>query len=119
MAGQIVDRDALEVLKEVGADDADFLPRILRLFLTSVPPQLERLKQHLAKGEARELAGVAHGLLSSTRNVGAEALSELLVGIENAGKAQKLNDAGPLVAQIDSIYSKTKIVLQEILNAPT
>lgn len=90
---KVIDLEVLRTLKELSPDDPAFLPRVIQLFLTTVPPELEKLRQCFKNGQAHEMGRVAHGILSSSQNLGALPMSEICLQLDHLGRDGKLDNA--------------------------
>ena len=94
-AASILDVSVLEKL--VGAD-----PAIIQSFLTDYKASSQRSAAAIIDayqvGEWQQVSNLAHALKSSSRSVGALALSELCAGLEGAGKRQDEKQIHELMA---------------------
>lgn len=93
-----LDQAALAQLKAICEVDS-LVAQILSIFLVESSQQMADLKNAYEAGDAPLLAQVAHGLKSSSRNVGAMLLGQMLESLELAAKSEALAAAG-----IDELY---------------
>lgn len=93
-----LDQAALAQLKAICEVDS-LVAQILSIFLVESSRQMADLKNAYESGDAPLLAQVAHGLKSSSRNVGAMLLGQMLESLELAAKSGELAAAG-----IDELY---------------
>lgn len=89
--------------------------RLISAYLENSPPLLERLTQALADGDAAGSVQAAHALQSSSSNVGAETLSELLHTMEQHGRVGDIATCRGLMACVDSEFWRAKTSLEAIL----
>lgn len=72
----------LAFLDEVGQGDPAFLERMIRLFLTEIPPVVAELNRAYAQGEMDVVRSLAHRLKSTAESMGIVSLRQDLVVIE-------------------------------------
>ncbi len=77
----------VDVLRALVGDDEETVQELLAEFLESTRKLSEDLVRFAAAGENRRAAALAHKLKSSSRAVGAIALGDLCVELENAASA--------------------------------
>lgn len=86
-AAQAVAAVDVTVLKALVGDDPDTVRGFLSDYLVSARRLAAELRAAFAAGDARQVGAIAHKLKSSSRSVGALALGDQCVELENAGKA--------------------------------
>jgi two-component system sensor histidine kinase/response regulator len=82
LAAATFDGRMLAELRALDTPGSGFFLGVLGLFLSTVPGRLEALTQAVAQGDAKGVAAVAHGLRSTSGNVGAKGMHDLCVQIE-------------------------------------
>jgi len=93
-----VDCAAIEKIRALSPDQGDALVHnLVQTYLRELPLALERLQQGLADGNADLLARAAHGLKSSSQNVGALPLGEILRDIEALARRNELTAIPDLI----------------------
>lgn len=85
-----IDGAALARIRDAGGDE--LVGRIIDLWLEGAPRYAERIRDGLARGDAREVACAAHALRGSALNLGALRVSAVTASVENAA------DRGDLAA---------------------
>ena len=75
---------ALDLLRSVGGDE--MLAMMMQTFLQFAEERLAKLAEESAAGNISEVAGIAHSLKSSARQLGALALGEACAAAELAGR---------------------------------
>lgn len=81
-------KPALDLLRGVGGDE--LLAAIAGTFLRFAGEQMSKLLDAGGRGAVAEVAGIAHSLKSSSRQLGALALGEACEATEAAGKAGEM-----------------------------
>lgn len=94
--------------------DEKMLLRLKALFVKNVPPQMERLKTHLATGDLAEAERLAHTINGSTAMIGATRMSESAKKVERSLIDGDLSGATALFAQMESEF---RLVLGELNRA--
>jgi two-component system sensor histidine kinase/response regulator len=95
---QVLERGA--ALARVGGD-LDLLKEIAALFLDEYPRELDGIRKALAAGDAHALERAAHGLKGSVANFGARAAVDSAFQLEQFGRAGKLDQAPPALAELE------------------
>ena len=108
----LLDPAALDNIRSID-EDGSVLAEVIQMYLDEAPPQLARLQQALAAGQAAGLGETAHALKSASFNVGAMALGETCRRLERLGKAGDLAGAAELVASIERQYALVAPALME------
>ena len=81
--------------------DREAVAEIVAEYAADAPRRLTELREALAAGDAELVRRQAHTLKGASANVGAEALREAALGLEQAAAAGDLGDGELLVAGID------------------
>jgi PAS domain S-box-containing protein len=105
------------VLASLVGDDNAIIRELLTDYLASVRRLTPELRQHAAKGNARDVGSIAHKLKSSSRSVGALALGDLCNELENAGRAEDRDRIAQWLARFDSALPQIESEIQAFLNA--
>jgi HPt (histidine-containing phosphotransfer) domain-containing protein len=109
---QVLDPAALETLLEVVGGETALLGELIDSFLEEAPPLVANLRQALEGEDAAELRRAAHTIKSSSHDFGATNLAELCQELENMGKADTLDGAAELVAQVEGEYEQVRVALE-------
>ena len=78
-------KPALDMLREVGGDD--MVAMMMQTFLQFADERMGQLLRDAEAGRLPEIAGIAHSLKSSARQLGALELGEACAGAETAAKS--------------------------------
>jgi PAS domain S-box-containing protein len=108
----LLDRVALENLRELGGDD--FLLEVIDTFLADVPTLLATLHHALEKGDTAEVRRAAHTLKSNGATLGATKFAELCRALEQQAKDGRLEEAPGLVARIGEERGALERALEEL-----
>jgi CheY-like chemotaxis protein/HPt (histidine-containing phosphotransfer) domain-containing protein/anti-sigma regulatory factor (Ser/Thr protein kinase) len=109
----------LETLREIGSRvGTDLVGDVLRVFLEAPGRYIEPVIQAIDAGDAPQLSRVVHALKSSAANLGAEGLSAIYRAMEQAGRNERLDEAGALLSQLQrehaSVVSRAREILTEV-----
>jgi CheY-like chemotaxis protein/HPt (histidine-containing phosphotransfer) domain-containing protein len=112
---QVLDQSILAELREMPPTDGlSMLRELVDLFLESAPHRISQISQSIA--DAPKLAFHAHALKSMSLNLGAKRMVELSQKLEELGRAGNLNDAPPLLKDLETAYTQTRIHLLPLRN---
>jgi CheY-like chemotaxis protein/HPt (histidine-containing phosphotransfer) domain-containing protein len=109
----VLDSAALEKLFAMVGDTRLFA-ELIESFLTDMPHLLTTMRQSLDQGDAEGLRRIAHTLKSESADFGAMTLSGLCKELEMMGKAETLEGAAELVAQVKAEYERVKAALKAV-----
>ncbi|TVR64995.1 MAG: response regulator, partial [Candidatus Competibacteraceae bacterium] len=101
--------DRIRALQRPGAPD--LVSKLIDLYLQSAPDWLGRLRDAVAAGDAEALRQAAHGLKSSSGNLGAQPLVALCKTLEERGRMRQLDDAPALLAAVETQYQQLREAL--------
>ncbi len=105
-ASSPLDRQALELLRELGSDEGEnFLCRVVEMFFNSARVQLEKMERAVGEGDGDALWQVAHALKSSSATLGALNLSRLCLELERRGRRGLLQGAEGLLTDLLQEYA--------------
>lgn len=104
-----VDEAALVRLKEWGGDG--LVSQLIELFVTTLPERVALIRTAMTGGSLAEGARGAHSLRSTSKNLGAERLSELSAEVERALN-QGDRDIEPLVRRLEEEATRVVEVFQ-------
>ena len=103
-------------------DRAAFLSRLMgnetfaremeRDFLLELPPQIEQLKTHIARGEAKPAAEMAHMIKGAAASISAEAMCETASRINEAAKGGDTAPLRALVLDLDRQFDRLKAAIR-------
>jgi HPt (histidine-containing phosphotransfer) domain-containing protein len=88
------------------------LQKVISIYFQNSGEILQKLHQALEQGNADETRKGAHSLKSSSGNLGAKQLAFLSKQLEDAGRSNRLEKAGPLLDQIETEHGRVIAALQ-------
>jgi signal transduction histidine kinase/HPt (histidine-containing phosphotransfer) domain-containing protein len=104
----------LSYLTELSGGEPDLVKAAVEKFVDSTPEMLDRLNEHLASQNYKELARAAHKLKSSVAFMGIESIREAIVRVEVVSKSDGPKSELPgLVQQIRSVVQASYRELQD------
>jgi HPt (histidine-containing phosphotransfer) domain-containing protein len=107
-------KPALDMLRSLGGDE--MLGMMMQTFIQFAEERLEKLVEESAHGRISEVAGIAHSLKSSARQLGANALGEACAAAESAGREGNSAAALDGVKAIQREYAAAKPWMAAIAN---
>ncbi|MDT7042353.1 response regulator [Candidatus Nitronereus thalassa] len=103
----VLDEATIGELRDLSLDDSGFLADLIHQFLERSSVLLDNIQQALSEGNFEALAGAAHTLKGSGKNIGTMRLGEACSELEKMGRE----------AQIESIPDQLALVRQEFTEA--
>ncbi|MEJ5252139.1 MAG: response regulator [Chthonomonadetes bacterium] len=97
-----------DFLAEMTGGDEAFAQEILGEFLRTIPPLLEEAEQSLNAGDSALLTRAAHTMKGSARAVGAQQFSEIAFALEQAGRAQNLQEAPEILQALREEWQRVQ-----------
>ena len=111
--GEPVDLSVLDNLRELGrANEPDLVSELIDLFLSDFPVQLGALREAVTKRDAAALEATAHTLKGSSAYLGVTHLSAVSGELEKKGRGGSVDEAGPLLVQLDHEFERVRRVLE-------
>jgi len=111
-----VDHSTLEKIRTLAPDNGRELVRhLVQAYLNQLPHELERLRQGATEGNAELLARAAHALKSSSFNVGALPLGEVLRDIESLARQGRLE---PVARHLKGMHDELERVIRALHALP-
>jgi CheY-like chemotaxis protein len=100
-----------EVLGELRAlrGRRDILRELLVAFREKTPSLLQDLRRAAEEGDAERLHFVAHTVRGSCLTIGAAEMIELLVEVEQLGRAGSTSGAAELLSRLESAFSRVRL----------
>jgi len=92
--------DLAALLRWVAGDEM-LLHELVEIFVEDAPKQIRELHAALERRDAREVERISHGLKGVVANFGAVPARTVAGDLEEVARVQRLQDAGPLVVQLD------------------
>jgi CheY-like chemotaxis protein/HPt (histidine-containing phosphotransfer) domain-containing protein len=110
----VLDPGRLASLRRLGEMTGQPLAReVVDRFLEETPGRLERMRVALVRGDAAELAFIAHTLKGSSGQLGALRVAALSGELEGRGKNEDLNGAPGLLAEIEQETARVALLLEQ------
>lgn len=107
----VVDAETIESLKSLcDPGDLTLFHDLIDTFLSDSPARLEAAQAAVAAGDAEGMERAAHGLKSSSANMGALGLASLCKQIEMLGRSGQVAGAAELVARARSEFERVRAV---------
>ena len=100
------------VLMERLMDDKELAQAVIAGFLEDIPRQIESLRGYLDASDAPGAERQAHTIKGASANVGGEALREMAVGMEKAGKAGDLDIAKAGMPELEMQFERLKEAME-------
>jgi HPt (histidine-containing phosphotransfer) domain-containing protein len=94
--------------------DRQFFIDMFGEFISILPTQISDLKAAIQKEDIEGLAHLAHDLKGSAANFSANTLRALALELEQAGKANNLEEAQSLIAQMDEQVARLSEYLEKL-----
>ncbi len=106
-----LDRDALERLRALEAEDQGLLDRLVREYVTSAPTLVAQLREELERGNSRGVREAAHSLKSSSGFLGALKVASLCQSLESHARANALERAAETLAALEPALETARAAL--------
>lgn len=114
-ASDIIDYTVLDAIRKLeDSSSGRILEKIIELFLTDTPQQLEELHKALMEQDVDTVRSISHSLKSSCASLGAIHLPPLLKQLETNARGNSLEGASELLSQIEEGFRKTILPLQSV-----
>jgi HPt (histidine-containing phosphotransfer) domain-containing protein len=117
-SGDAISMETLETLRDIGSRvGKDLVTTVLRNFLATADENIRRLERAVRERDAQSLSRAAHGLASSTANIGAHALSAHYRQLEQVARGSHLDQAATALADLKREQFRVVARIEEILAA--
>lgn len=93
------------------ADDEGLLIELLALLVDATEQSLAEIKASLASGDAASVMGSAHSIKGSAANLSVEAIRELALEMEAAGRADDLAAVEKMIPRMERLIDQLKILV--------
>lgn len=111
----IIDPQALEPYREMMGDA--FIIDIIETYLSNSQVLLNDIMTSLESGKIIEFTRGAHTLKSSSATVGAQALADICLNLEQAGKAGQIENLEPTINELRLEHENTCLALKKMLDS--
>ena len=112
----VIDEAMIDDMRDLGGDDGNFIAELVDLYVEDAPARIEAIEKAIRRGDGAALAAEAHGLKSSSGNVGAVKMRELTARLEALGNADDLARAAEAVLYLRAEYAKAVQALRDLEN---
>lgn len=93
------------------ADDEALLIELMALLVDATEQSLVEIKASLASGDAASIVGPAHSIKGSAANLSVEAIRELALEMETAGREEDLAAVKKMAPQMERLIDQLKILV--------
>jgi two-component system sensor histidine kinase/response regulator len=93
------------------------LPRLVEIFETQTPERLRELREHIKAGEADDVKRLAHTMRGGAASLGAVAMADACLKLEEVAKSGDLEGATALVDALEAAYGAARDALGRELAA--
>jgi signal transduction histidine kinase/DNA-binding response OmpR family regulator len=125
----VIEEDPATVAGSAASDDADLdlvlaqdikrSEKLVKLFLSRAPEQLETLKQALASGRAPDVRAHAHKLKGSCLALGAGLMAQVAERMQKLAERDELGEVKSLIGELETQHRRVEALLrQELESAP-
>ncbi|GAB3303321.1 PAS domain S-box protein [Hymenobacter tenuis] len=104
----------LSSLRKFSNNDEAFIRRLAHLFISTTPPTLAELEQHLQERNLAQLGAAAHHLKSSVDGLHIEALRDVLRAIETAAYAPETASWNQLEQQVQVVRQTVDLAIRQL-----
>jgi HPt (histidine-containing phosphotransfer) domain-containing protein len=109
-----VDEAVLRNLRDLGGDDPEFVPGLVREFLVHAQRAVSRLRIAAERRDATELKDAAHGLKGSAGRLGARHLAALCADLDARARAGALDGVAGAVEAIAREAQRVRARLEAV-----
>ncbi|HTO95347.1 MAG TPA: ATP-binding protein, partial [Bacteroidota bacterium] len=111
-----LDPEKVAELRELGSgDDPSWLETLVRHFLRDTSGRLDRLRDAVARDNAREFEEVAHALKGSCATLGVTPMRLVAERLQAMGRARSIAGAAPLIGELERELHLAERNLERVL----
>lgn len=104
-----IDKD---VLSELRFSIGQSMNQVIQAFIEDMPVYLDSLEKGISSGDAQLTAEFAHTIKGSSRNFGANRMSDLSQRIEQQGRSGNLDGTRELLDELGNAWEHVRLVLE-------
>lgn len=109
---ETIDQKTLEAIRSLQVKDgSDLLTKVIQVYFTDAPKQLDTLRHAVAKNNANDIKTAARKLISSSSNLGALKLSGLCKELESAVEDKPAPSRTDVLSRIETEYQNVQDAL--------
>ena len=105
-------------LADTFGDDPEFLIEMYGLYIEDASGRLSTLDSALADDDSEKINSVAHALMGSSGNVGAERMSALAAELEQVDMARDRGQVQDLAAALRAEFEAVQAFVKEYVHSP-
>ncbi|HEX3553706.1 MAG TPA: ATP-binding protein [Thermoanaerobaculia bacterium] len=109
-----LDRQTLDLLRELSAKDDNVLGTLVRTFAASSTGDLAELRRLAAEDRWHEVERAAHRLKGGSGCLGAVRVAALCTAVEERVRARRTGEVGPLVARLEQELERAQYALGQV-----
>jgi len=113
MSEEVIDKTTFDGLTELVGED--FIGELVETFFEESPGILDEMRLALDKGDPEAFRRSAHSLKSNGASFGATQMASLAHELEVIGRDNRLEEAGPKMAQLEAAYEQAAEALRALL----
>ena len=110
--GAPIDPKAIEMLRSLGAEEEDFIAKIIALFLDDLTERLEGLKLAATTRDGETIKRLAHALKGSCGHFGASHLAALCRKLEQIAATQPIGDPVQALGELITEADRVRVALE-------
>jgi HPt (histidine-containing phosphotransfer) domain-containing protein len=112
----VLDPAVLETLRQLTPPgEPDVLQEVLQMFLSEVPPRIDRLRNAWAAGDIEEMYRAAHSLKGSAGNIGAQRLLAVCSQLDEQGRSGNLAGSAPRIDALGIEFGKVEVAIHRLI----
>ena len=112
----VLDHKVIETLRQLTPPgEPDVLTEVLQLFLSEVPPRLDRLRNAWNAGDIQGMYRAAHSLKGSAGNIGAQRLYDVVKQLDELGRAGDMTGSAPLMDAVSIEFDKVEVEIRRLI----
>jgi len=113
-----IDADAIARIRDLGDGDDALLRELIEAYIADAPARLSAVRDAIARGDAAGLARAAHGLKSSSLDMGARDVAAIAGEIEALGRGGSFDGAAALAARLDAAFERARAAFAALARSP-
>ena len=115
----LIDLETLDGVRAIqNPQSPDILAKLLEIYRDNAPELMERLESAIGEACLESIREHAHGLKSSSGNIGARKIFELAAALENMARDGNIDGAGELLEEIERLFPATCELLEREIRRP-
>jgi len=117
--GQVIDPKAIQIIRDLQTkEQPDLLSNVVNTYLATSEAKISDVRENLSSLAVDDLQRFAHGLKSSSANVGATALFKISKDFEADCRDGRVDDPESYIKAIESEFARVKPALEKEISSP-